>query len=74
MGSVNWIRNWLTKCIVHDDIGRGNFIATYIAGGVCTSMLALTGFVVAGKLNISTIGASGAVFALMAARCVLHAG
>lgn len=51
---------------VHDDIGRGNFLAIYMASGVFSSFTSLTAHVLAGKLRYTSLGASGAVCGLVA--------
>lgn len=59
--------------LVHDEIGRGNFLAVYLASGVFGSLTSLTAHVLTGKLTVTSLGASGAIAGLVAAWCMLHA-
>ena len=57
---------------LHEDIGRGNFLATYIAGGAIGSFVSASSWVLRGFLFTSHMGASGAVCAVVAAYCTVH--
>ena len=46
---------------LHDEIGRGNFLATYVAAGAIGSFTSLTSWVIRGNLVSSSLGASGAL-------------
>lgn len=59
--------------LVHDEIGRGNFLALYLATGVFGSMTSLAAHVLTRKLTVTSLGASGAIAGLVAAWCTLHA-
>lgn len=58
---------------VHEYIGRGDFLALYVAGGVMGSMASLYWFVLRGILITSHNGASGSMFAVMAAWAYMNA-
>ena len=58
---------------LHEDIGRGNFLGIYIAGGVVGSFVSASSYVFRGMLFTSHLGASGAISAMLAAYFVLHA-
>ena len=58
---------------LHEDIGRGNFLAVYVAGGVMGSFVSASTYVLRGILFTSHMGASGGVSAIVAAYCTLHA-
>jgi rhomboid-like protein len=58
--------------IVHDEIGRGNFMAVYLSSGVFGSITSLTAHVLLGRLTITSLGASGAIAGLVASWCMLH--
>lgn len=57
---------------MHDEIGRGNFLALYIASGVFGSFTSLALHVLLNKLTVTSLGASGAIAGLVAAWCMLH--
>lgn len=59
---------------VHDDIGRGNFLALYMAAGALGSFTSLAAHTLLLKdLAATSLGASGAMSSLVAAWCMLHA-
>jgi rhomboid-like protein len=58
---------------LHEDIGRGNFLGLYVAGGVIGSFVSASSYVFRGMLFTSHLGASGAVSAIIAGYFVLHA-
>lgn len=60
--------------IVHDDIGRGPFLALYFASAVLGAYLPMAVYVLTNNLGTGTIGASVCVSAILAASCVLHEG
>jgi membrane associated rhomboid family serine protease len=62
--------NFLFK--VHDELGRGNFLAIYLASGVVGSMMSLTNFVLLGQLGMSSLGASAGTSGIVAAWCMFH--
>lgn len=58
---------------VHDEIGRGNFLALYIASGAFGSLASLMGHsLILRNLATTSLGASGAMCSLIAAWCMLH--
>lgn len=57
---------------VHDEIGRGNFLAIYLASGAIGSMFSLSRSVVLGYLGMSSCGASAATSGIVAAWCMYH--
>lgn len=61
------------KVKVHEDIGRGNFLAIFFTGGVVGSMTSLIYHVRSNMLYVSTSGASGGVVALIFAWIYLNA-
>ena len=60
--------------IVHDDIGRGRFMALIICGAVIPSYVSLVANVMNSIFITATVGASGVLCALMGASCVIHEG
>ena len=59
--------------IVHDDVGRGTFLAIFVSSGVVASYASLSGYVLRNILYTSSLGASGAASGLLGAWCWLHA-
>lgn len=57
---------WLTDITVHEDIGRGPFLATYIACGAAASYIFLVNAVLRKNWVVSSVGCSGAVCGLIA--------
>lgn len=57
---------------MHDDIGRGNFLAIYLGSGAFASFFSLSRFVLTNSLLHTSLGASGAVTAVIAAYLSLH--
>lgn len=58
--------------VVHDDIGRGSFLAVYFATGALGSYLSLTVNVLQRFLITTSVGASGAVMGVIAAWLSYH--
>ena len=59
---------------VHDDIGRGPFLALLFAGAVLTSYPSMSVYVLQNVLTSSFVGASGIISTMIGAACVLHEG
>lgn len=64
---------WFIGTRLHDDIGRGNFLALYMAAGALGSFTSLAAHTLLLKdLAATSLGASGAMSSLVAAWCMLH--
>ncbi|KAK5078056.1 hypothetical protein LTR51_000242 [Lithohypha guttulata] len=57
---------------LHEDIGRGNFLAIYLAAGLLGSLVSMSSFVLRGILYTSSQGASGCTWGIMSAYMWLH--
>ncbi|KAJ5151477.1 uncharacterized protein N7482_010729 [Penicillium canariense] len=57
---------------VHDELGRGNFLAIYLASGAVGSMVSLSRSVILGYLGMTSLGASAATSGIVAAWCMYH--
>ncbi|KAJ5280639.1 hypothetical protein N7478_006011 [Penicillium angulare] len=57
---------------VHDELGRGNFLAIYFASGAAGSLLSLSRSVLIGALGTTSLGASAATSGIVAAWCMYH--
>ena len=58
--------------LVHQDIGRGDFLAIYVSSGVFGAFSSLTYTALRNNLVHSSLGASGAVAGILAAWCIVH--
>ncbi|QKX56479.1 uncharacterized protein TRUGW13939_03584 [Talaromyces rugulosus] len=70
--ATNTLILWLIGTRLHDEIGRGDFMAVYLSSGVLGSITSLTAHVLLGRLTITSLGASGAIAGLVASWCMLH--
>jgi rhomboid-like protein len=59
---------------LHDEIGRGNFLAIYLACGALGSFTSLTSWVMKGNFVSSSLGASGALAGIVATYLWLNHG
>jgi len=57
---------------LHEDIGRANFMAIYLASGLLGSLVSLSSYVLRGILVSSSLGASGSIWGITAAYMWLH--
>ncbi|KAI0171943.1 hypothetical protein GGR52DRAFT_548400 [Hypoxylon sp. FL1284] len=70
--AMNMVVLWFFGVRLHDEIGRGNFLAIYFASGVLGFMGSLAHLVLFRGLQYTTLGASGAVYGITAAFFWLH--
>ncbi|KAJ4295875.1 hypothetical protein N0V88_004577 [Collariella sp. IMI 366227] len=68
----NMIGLWFLGVRLHDDVGRGAFLATYFSSGMLASLGTLTLAVLRNRLDIASLGASGAIYGVAAAYLWLH--
>ncbi|KAK6958233.1 hypothetical protein Daesc_001029 [Daldinia eschscholtzii] len=69
---LNMVGLWFFGTRLHDEIGRGNFLAIYFASGALGFMSSLARLVLTDGLIYTTLGASGAVYGVIAAFFWLH--
>lgn len=69
---MNMVGFWFFGTRLHDDIGRGNFLAIYFSSGVLGFMTSLSYLVFTKALDCTTLGASGAIYGVAAAFFWLH--
>ena len=69
--NFSWI--YLIGLPLHEDIGRGWFVATFVLAGTWGSFLSLTNFTLRNIMTTSTLGASGAATGVVSAYCTVHA-
>lgn len=65
---------WFVGSRLHDEIGRSNFIAVYLASGAISSFVSLASFVVRGSFVSSSLGASGALCGIIACYLSINSG
>ncbi|KAI1460507.1 hypothetical protein F4805DRAFT_417734 [Annulohypoxylon moriforme] len=70
--SINMVMLWFFGTRLHDEVGRGNFLAIYLASGTLGFMGSLAKLVLFKGLDFTTLGASGAVYGIVAAFFWLH--
>ncbi|KAL2756774.1 hypothetical protein ACRALDRAFT_1062448 [Sodiomyces alcalophilus JCM 7366] len=58
---------YLFGTLLHEEVGRGNFLAIYLASGALGALGSLWLLTLRGSLMYSTLGASGAVYGIMGA-------
>ncbi|KAI1415603.1 rhomboid-domain-containing protein [Hypoxylon sp. FL1857] len=70
--ALNMVPLWFFGTRLHDEVGRGNFLAIYFASGTVGFMTSLANLVLFRGLEFTTLGASGAVYGIVAAFFWLH--
>jgi rhomboid-like protein len=63
---------WFFGTRIHDEIGRGNFLALYFSSGAVGFAVSLAHLVLWRGLDCTTLGASGAVYGLITAFFWMH--
>lgn len=57
---------------LHEEIGRGNFLALYFASGLIAGFTSFARFAVQRKFTVVVLGASGSVYGVVSAYLALH--
>ena len=70
--TINMLTLWLFGVRLHDEIGRGNFLAIYLSSGAVGFLTSMVNLVVFRGLHYTTLGASGAIYGVMVAFFWLH--
>ncbi|KAI9827498.1 MAG: hypothetical protein M1832_004848 [Thelocarpon impressellum] len=70
--AMNMVVLWIMGTRLHDEVGRGNFLAIYFSGGVVGSLFSLVSFVARKNLVTSSLGASGAIASVIASWCCVN--
>ena len=70
--AVNMLVLFVFGPALHEDVGRGNFLAIYLASGAVGSLASLTVFAMRRSFITSSLGASGSLWGTMAAYCWIH--
>lgn len=69
---TNMLFLWFFGVRMHDEVGRGNFLATYFASGSVGFLATLYSLVLRNQLHLTTLGASGAIYGAAAAYFWIH--
>ncbi|KAI1752476.1 hypothetical protein F4782DRAFT_500277 [Xylaria castorea] len=70
--STNMVFLWFFGTRVHDEIGRGNFLALYLSSGAIGFAASLAHLVLWRGLECTTLGASGAIYGVITAFFWMH--
>lgn len=63
---------WFVGTRLHEEVGRGNFLAIYLACGAFGSFTSLTSWVLKSNFSTSSLGASGALCGILSAHLFLN--
>ncbi|KAK5162610.1 hypothetical protein LTR04_003285 [Oleoguttula sp. CCFEE 6159] len=63
---------WFIGTRLHEDVGRANFVAIYLASGVVGSLASLSFFVALRAWAVYSLGSSGAGCGIVAALCLIN--
>ena len=63
---------WFMGVRLHDEVGQGAFLATYFASGAVGALGTLTWAVLRNRMDVASLGASGAIYGIGAAYLWLH--
>ncbi|KAK3945331.1 hypothetical protein QBC46DRAFT_371966 [Diplogelasinospora grovesii] len=69
---TNMLFLWFFGVRLHDEVGRGDFLATYFSSGALGFLGTLYSLVLRNQLHLTTLGASGAVYGVAAAYFWMH--
>lgn len=69
---LNMLFVWFVGIRLHDEVGRGDFLATYVASGSIGFLATLYSLVLRNQLHLTTLGASGAFYGVATAYFWLH--
>ncbi|KAH6648347.1 hypothetical protein BKA67DRAFT_574558 [Truncatella angustata] len=68
----NMVALWFFGIRLHDEIGRGNFLALYFASGTVGFLASMFNLVLWRGLEFTTLGASGAIYGIITAFFWMH--
>lgn len=70
--ATNTASLWLMGLLLHEDVGRGTFLAIFLASGAMGGFTSLTYLVLKKNWNAYVFGCSGAVLGVVSAVCTLR--
>lgn len=68
----NMLALWFFGIRLHDEIGRGNFLAIYFASGTLGFLASMFNLVLFRGIQFTTLGASGAIYGIITAFFWMH--
>ncbi|GAB7338493.1 hypothetical protein MBLNU457_5245t1 [Dothideomycetes sp. NU457] len=71
--ATNAVMLWIFGRYLHEDVGRGTFLAIFLASGAIGSFSTLAWSVLRQNWTTYAFGSSGAIYGVIAATCVLRA-
>ncbi|KAK1776165.1 hypothetical protein QBC45DRAFT_420222 [Copromyces sp. CBS 386.78] len=69
---VNMPMLWFFGTRLHDEVGRADFLTTYVLSGSVGFLTSLFWLVLKGNFHMTTLGASGAIYGISAAYFWMH--
>ena len=70
--ALNMIVLWVVGLRLHEEVGRGTFLAIYLTSGVVGSFAALSAFAISRVLISTSLGASGCLTGIVGATLAIH--
>lgn len=70
--ALNMAQLWFFGTRLHDEVGRADFLTTYVLCGSFGFLASLTSLVLTGRLHATTLGASAAIYGIGTAYFWLH--
>lgn len=70
--AMNMLVVWFVGVRLHEEVGRGNFLAIYLSCGVFGSFISLSSWVLRHNFVSSSLGASGAICGIVATYLLLN--
>ncbi|KAF3480294.1 presenilins-associated rhomboid-like protein [Arthroderma uncinatum] len=68
----NMLVLWFIGMRLHEEIGRGDFVAAYLSTGAFATFASFAVRVLSNNLSVSSLGASGAISGIVAMWCIIH--
>jgi rhomboid-like protein len=68
----NMVALWFFGIRLHDEIGRGNFLAIYFASGTFAFLVSMFNLVLFRGVHFTTLGASGAIYGIITSFFWMH--
>jgi len=70
--TMNMVVIWFVGVRLHEEVGRGTFLAIYLSSGAVGSFVSLASWVLRNNFVSSSLGASGAICGIVAAYLLLN--